>query len=747
MKKWGALALIAIAVMLLQPWETQAQSSRGYSSIWDKIIDIVTWPARKYCDYILGNIVAGLTQNPTLYCVPGTECTTAPPPYNPAGCTCYVTGGMKPLMNKWLQILVPFYIIAMLFTGLFFLLKAGTPRGRARARGMFVKLLMGLVLVALAPVIYQALLELSKMFVDLFLHELHPTINLWFFSVPVDITLFGETNDHLSDVSARISHSGLSLACIFICLALIIYIIAGIMVWLRNIMVFFYGVFFPVIIFFYSFEVTKPQGQQWMNAALKWIFSPALQALILAFTIEVSERMTLLNFTGIGTLDEFIVHMMGRAMGGMVVLAGLLSFALAPMIVGQLMAWLGDAISAVGLGTGRQWMVGVGGILAGGGAGAIIQADAEYARGASYERYLSSMTSSPSLGPKTVSAPPKGATGSMGGGYGGYIAGGGGGAATAPSAPAARRGARTAGTALTPTDGGYSIDGAPTGSQGSVTTAGEAGYGGGQQSSGEGQDSAGTNTPSGAGGYVMGMGDNMSKNRRTGGLYSGYGSPEHKTETKEGGEEGGGGGFSPADVKQALDEDTGGGTTTAPGGGGGITTEDVAQARRAATSTDATSQQNVESTKGKEQAISAPNIGDGGLPQGDEKNIQAAEAQTTPTPTQQGGVTPDDVREEFGSMGKGQFNRAEQAKADNLTKEEEDKAKRFSKQQDKESEKLTKREEAMLRRLTNTEEQKRQEESDQEEQSRHREGDAEADRQKKAAAEKERQKNVDGKRR
>ncbi len=392
MNKNSAIACVIIVLILAHTISsvTAGGADPGESTIWQISVSKITEPLRNG-NYRMTNIVAGLTYNPTIYCIPGST-------------DCHVKAGMQELINKWIMILIPFYSIAILFTGLFFLLKAGTPRGRARARSMFLKLIFGMVLVALGPVIYQAMLESSVMLTNYFwggsgLGD-NPSMNLLFVQVDLESSFFGPGFDgrsRIGEIDDRLKNTGLGFSCIFSVLAAFLILIAGLMVWVRNMMVFYYGIFFPVILFFYSFEVTKPQGRLWLNSALKWIYVPPFQALILSFILVTTDNMLIWDYSSF-TMGNITNTLLSNMMMGFLILAGLFGFAFAPMFIGQLMSWVGDVIVATGLGSGRTWMVAAGGILGGAGAGSLVSAGSEMSRLSSVDRYQNSMTPSSTAG-------------------------------------------------------------------------------------------------------------------------------------------------------------------------------------------------------------------------------------------------------------------------------------------------------------------------------------------------------------
>ncbi|MFH1054975.1 MAG: hypothetical protein V1744_02645 [Candidatus Altiarchaeota archaeon] len=428
MKKGNALAVIlalvilsAIIVTVSGQDEKKPAEVNYFVLIVNWIINILRW-VFKICMEI---IISVLTWNPTLFCVP-----EGVPEYD---AECNITGGMSSLMNKWLGILVPFYGVAMTFTALFFLTKSGSPRGRARARSMFLKLIFSMVVVAAAPAIYQLMLESSSVMVHYFLDSQMTEINFFLFKIrPAPLFPNPAGGDIGSDMSDKVINSDLSMALIVMLLSAPIALLAALIALIRYVTVLIYGVFFPLILAMYSFEVTKPTGEKYYNSALKWIYTPVLQALILAFVINISSQMTLWVLPGTGVYAN-IVYRASLIMGAIIVIAGLFAFILVPLMMGYLMSWLGNAIMSVGMGTGNTWMMAVGGVMAGGGTGAIANADAGFWREMTLRRANMAIGTQPTAARGSAGGPGGGTRGDTGltgdgsgGGGGGGGAGGGG---------------------------------------------------------------------------------------------------------------------------------------------------------------------------------------------------------------------------------------------------------------------------------------------------------------------------------
>lgn len=403
----------SIIALLINTFASAA--GKGYSDAAEKVVNVIISPAEKSNNILFDSVFNSLEDNPVVFCPPG-----------PPGCT-VSPSSITTLMQIWSNLLIPFYVIAILFTALFFLIKAGSPRGRARARSMFVKLVFGMILVALSPVIYQVLLDTSKNMVLFSLGRYgtatNPaTVNLGLVQVPLTINPFNnfDVGPNLNILSGFVNFSGLG--CIFTLFETIMLLLGNIVSWTRKMMILFYATFFPLILFLYSFEITKPEGNKWLNGALKWIFVTPLQAMLLVFMTGITTDIHLgvgnLTFSISSIIDATIMKLISDSMAGMVFLAGVAGFVAAPLIITQLMSWLGNAVIAVGLGTGRGWMVGLGGLLAGGGSGAIIQADNEAARQSALQRHRNSMLAIGAPGPASTSGA-EGTTGSSpaGGGY------------------------------------------------------------------------------------------------------------------------------------------------------------------------------------------------------------------------------------------------------------------------------------------------------------------------------------------
>jgi len=226
-------------------------------------------------EYQMRGFMTQLTWNPQVFCVPG----SSPP--------CEVTANVDVIAEKFFQIMVPFYVIAMLFTALFFIVRSGSPQGRQRARSMFSKLTFGAIIVVLSPAIYQAMIDLSARMVMWVLGGGSLSVNM--ILVDVDFGTLLPTTDWQNAPGNIIAYQGGFIGnCLFAICSASALLWASIMLYIRYFYVLYFAVFFPFIIACFSFDLTKPWGKRWLNSSIKWIFVPVLQAIIMVFVIAVS---------------------------------------------------------------------------------------------------------------------------------------------------------------------------------------------------------------------------------------------------------------------------------------------------------------------------------------------------------------------------------------------------------------------------------------------------------------------------
>jgi len=215
---------------------------------------------------------------------------------------------VKPLMDDFIELATPLYIIAFILIGIYFFFLSESPKGRARARSALLKLLISLAFVITATPIYQFLLDLSELLVN-FVMSL----------VEIDLSITG--------ILALYSVAPLfAMAICFVLLTLLTFFA------LRYLLLLIMAAIFPLTIFFFFFEFTKDYGRQIMRYTLMLIFVPVLQAIILVFVIS--------SMNTIGSVKDW-----GNLAGIAITIGGFLMMIAAPWMALGLLKWIGGVLS------------------------------------------------------------------------------------------------------------------------------------------------------------------------------------------------------------------------------------------------------------------------------------------------------------------------------------------------------------------------------------------------------------------
>ena len=287
-----------------------------------------------------------MSWNPTVYCFDNSSCE--------------LTAGVDALYGYVSDLLLPLGIVAMMFTAMFFVSKSGSPRGRARARKMLYRLIIGMLLTIYSPMIYQGMIDISSRITQFYLSQ-------------VD----------MNRVTSIMTWGKATTMCSLMCCVGLAVVVSFIILGTRWFYVYFYALFFPMIIFLYFFEMTKPYGSKYLKEAIKWIFVPALQAMIL-YILVVGPLTTLGSVSGTGA-ESGIADLLGQITGFFVILGGLVTMCAAPLIMTSLMEFLGTAVYSVGLATDNLPLMSMGGVIRGQGPAAFTAAHAHFSRSRAYE--------------------------------------------------------------------------------------------------------------------------------------------------------------------------------------------------------------------------------------------------------------------------------------------------------------------------------------------------------------------------
>jgi len=230
------------------------------------------------------------------------------------------------LMVIVIKLVFSIYIPVITFLGFYILFLSSSPEGRAEAKSMLTKLIVGLIFVSVSPQLMNLLLTVSE---GLTSSILAPTAkgvftNAWDTSIgatPLDLRL------ELSGLK------GLHFIATFIEIELGFYtfLFFMILVWgafIFPIMIRFFAVsvfivLFPLSILLYSFEFTKALGRTMLEQTIIWTFLQVINALIVLTVVQ--------SIISLG--EDFMKVGLGPMTIPVIPLVGCLMFAVAPLFI------------------------------------------------------------------------------------------------------------------------------------------------------------------------------------------------------------------------------------------------------------------------------------------------------------------------------------------------------------------------------------------------------------------------------
>lgn len=236
---------------------------------------------------------------------------------------------INPAFQMYRDFLYPFFMLYLVLGAFYLLFMAGSPSGRGRAKSMFWKLMLAMIMVTLSPQLFKIIMTIA--------HDLAQSI-LAIASSSVGISPGGLVLVAVGMAPLAIG-PGFILFTVLFAFAVILFLIS---VGLRWLGVLILAAVFPITIFFYFFEppiiggFTKPLADTLMKSTFTYIFAQTLQALMLAIA-----------FTALGSIPlnnpAAAILQMGIAIVGLVMVGA------APLMMMDIMTWIGGAMMAAGM--------------------------------------------------------------------------------------------------------------------------------------------------------------------------------------------------------------------------------------------------------------------------------------------------------------------------------------------------------------------------------------------------------------
>jgi len=176
------------------------------------------------------------------------------------------------VMRFFIDFLMPFYVLAIIITGIYIMFVSASPESRANAKSVFKRLIVTMLLISISPTIMQLLLFLSGSLTRALLSM-------------ADITMVTASLDELVDTLA--SMHGWA-AALFVDYAVLLFAPMLFLIWgllaifaLRYIAIVMFGILLPLSIFLYSFHFTRDLGRNILEQTISWSFLQVLNALII----------------------------------------------------------------------------------------------------------------------------------------------------------------------------------------------------------------------------------------------------------------------------------------------------------------------------------------------------------------------------------------------------------------------------------------------------------------------------------
>jgi len=268
---------------------------------------------------------------------------------------------IKPLVEDFMEILVPVYVVIIVVLGIYIIFVSISPSGRAKAKSIFWKILLSMVLVSLSLQIFEILLTISEALAQRM--------------------MAGTVTTNIPQFTGLRLTSPWSILALVMLLFFIVIPLALISIGLRYILVLVFCAIFPFTLFLYFFEFTKSTGAKILRYTMAAIFAQVVQALMLTVTILSINSVSMQNVSH----DVTTAHMW-------LIAGGCLMIALAPLLMMGLMQWIGGAIAGIGMVVSfvhpvlGSAMVSAGAVAAGMGPGGLVAGGTAYGLGRMYRQ-------------------------------------------------------------------------------------------------------------------------------------------------------------------------------------------------------------------------------------------------------------------------------------------------------------------------------------------------------------------------
>lgn len=223
---------------------------------------------------------------------------------------------VESLVNAFIGIAQPFYVLAIIAVAFYLLFVSGSPLGRARAKASLIRLVLSMALIVLTIPIIQLCLDLSEMMTGSILNMGDTEMGIAIMNDAVT----GLWNNYLTAITFNFWNSVYLLM-----FSGVMFFMPFVIVGLRYFMIIYCTALFPLTVLCYAFYFTRNMGGHIFRETFRWIFIQPLWALILIAISNAAVSMPL-------TTDSTARMGLG--------LAAFIVFIIAPLMVVKVMDWL-----------------------------------------------------------------------------------------------------------------------------------------------------------------------------------------------------------------------------------------------------------------------------------------------------------------------------------------------------------------------------------------------------------------------
>ncbi|MFZ2456967.1 MAG: hypothetical protein WAX07_10865 [Candidatus Altiarchaeia archaeon] len=220
------------------------------------------------------------------------------------------------LVNAFIGIAQPFYVLAIVSVAFYLLFVSGSPLGRARAKASLIRLVLSMGLIILTIPIIQLCLDISEVLTGSILDMGDTTTGI----AVMKEAIFGLWDNYFMAILFNYWNS-----VYFLMFSGVMFFTPFVIVGLRYFMVLYFTALFPLTVLCYAFYFTRNMGGHIFRETFRWIFIQPLWALILIAVSAATISMPLLK-------DP--TARMGFGLAAFIV------FIIAPLIVVKVMDWL-----------------------------------------------------------------------------------------------------------------------------------------------------------------------------------------------------------------------------------------------------------------------------------------------------------------------------------------------------------------------------------------------------------------------